>query len=161
MLDPSRLAQGMNDAASNGHFPIQNAQIMGTPRNFSLNGTGMSNGFMPQAAPGMFNPMLGQYPMTVANTWSMQGDGGVGPMRNNMRINVRGPAPYDRGGPRRNNGRLSPPGRGGSGRGRPNFTEGGIGTFGGAQAVEGRTMKSYNDLDAADTGQQGGGILDY
>ncbi|KAF2226602.1 hypothetical protein BDZ85DRAFT_230087 [Elsinoe ampelina] len=164
VLDPSRLAQGRNDAASNGHFPIQNAQIMGTPRNFSLNsGAQMGNGFLPQAPPGVFNPMMGQYPMTVANTWSMQGpDGGIGPMRNGMRMNARGPAPYDRGGPRRNNGRLSPPGRGGMpGRGRPNFTEGGIGTFGGAQAVEGRTMKSYNDLDAANTGQQGGGELDY
>ncbi|KAF4552337.1 Hypothetical protein D9617_10g073180 [Elsinoe fawcettii] len=161
VLDPSRLAQGRNDAASNGHFPIQNAQIMGTPRNFSLNGGPVGNGFINQN-PGMFNPMMGQYPMTVANTWSMSGgDGGVGPMRSNMRMNARGPAPYDRGGPRRNNGRLSPPGRGGMGRGRPSFTEGGIGTFGSAQAVEGRTMKSYNDLDAANTGQQGGGELDY
>ena len=83
-------------------------------------------------------------------------------MRNRMRMgNGRGPGPYDRPGGRRNTGgRLSPP-RGNMSRGRPSYTEGGIGTFGGAQAIEGRTMKSYNDLDAAGTSQQGGGELDY
>lgn len=91
-------------------------------------------------------------------------------MRNGMRMGgVRGgPMPYDKGGRRpmngnsnnNNAGRLSPP-RGLPPRGgRPSFTEGGIGTFGGAQAVEGRTMKSYNDLDAAG-GNQNGSALDY
>lgn len=118
---------------------------------------------LPVGAPGMFNPMMtGQYPMAVPPGWPMPGiDGGVGPIRNGMRgPNMRGSAPYDRGGRRGNNGRSSPPrvGPGGvPGRGRPNFTEGGIGTFSGSQAVDGRTVKSYTDLDAAGGGGAGNG----
>ncbi|KAF2151351.1 hypothetical protein K461DRAFT_295412 [Myriangium duriaei CBS 260.36] len=162
VLDPSRLAQGRNDANSNGHFPINTTMMSGTPRNFTLNGNMMGGGMLPSAPPGMFNPMMGQYPMALPPGWPLPGaDGGVGPMRNGMRPpNVRGPLPYDRGVRRNNGGRLSPPRGGGPGRGRPNFVEGGVGTFGGSQAVEGRTVKSYNDLDAAG-GEQGGGALDY
>ena len=77
-------------------------------------------------------------------------------MRNGPRAN--GPRNFDRGVRRSVSGRLSPPVRGGAGRGRPGFTvEGGVGSFGPSQAVEGRTMKSYNDLDAAVGGGSGGG----
>lgn len=162
VLDPSRLAQGRNDANSNGHFPINNSMMGGTPRNFTLNGPVMGGGVLPGATPGIFNPMIGQFPLPVPGAWPMPGaDGGIGPMRNGMRpLNVRGPVPYDRGMRRNNSGRLSPPRGSGMGRTRPGFVEGGVGTFGGSQAVEGRTVKSYNDLDAAGGGQ-GGGALDY
>lgn len=139
--------------------------MSGTPRNFSLNGMAPFNGnFMPGAMSGppqggMFNPFMGQYPVTIPPAWGMPGaDHSTGPMRSGMRMsNARAPGPYDRG-PRRMSGRLSPP-RGGAGRGRGSFMEGGVGTFGSGSAVEGRTMKSYNDLDAAggDKGQE----LDY
>ena len=152
VLDPSRLAQGRNDANSNGHFPV-NTSMNSTPRNFTLNGSMMGNGIVP----GIFNPML-QYPPGVGPPWPMPGmNGGVGPMRTGMRGPGARPGPYDRRGPPRGGGR-SPP-RGLPPGGRNSFVEGGVGTFS-SQAVEGRTMKSYNDLDAAG-GSSGGAALDY
>ena len=124
----------------------------GTPRNFSLNAMPAGNNFMPGPPP-IFNPAMGQYPMQMPPLMGGPNHG-VGPMRNS-----RGPGAFDRNPRRSISGRLSPP-RGGAGRGRPNFMEGGLGTFGTSQAIEGRTMKSYNDLDAAG-GNSGGGALDY
>ena len=131
----------------------------GTPRNFSLNAVGYGNNMVPGAPP-VFNPFMGQYPVAAPPGFMMGGaEHGAGPMRSGMRMNnARAPGPYDRG-PRRMSGRLSPP-RGGAGRGRPTFMEGGVGTFNTSAAVEGRTMKSYNDLDAAGA-NQGSGELDY
>jgi hypothetical protein len=158
VLDPARLAQGRNDASSNGHFPVNNNMPTGTPRNFSLNNMPFFNNGMPMPSAGGppgFNPFVpGQFPLTMPG-WNMQGgDRGAGPMRTGaMRTNnARAPGPYDRGGmrvePRRSiSGRLTPPRRG-------MFMEGGEHTVGPRQAVEGRTMKSYNDLDAA--GSAGG-----
>ena len=113
-------------------------------------GNGMAMATPAAGAPG-FNPFAGQFPVPVPG-WGMQGaERGVGPMRNGMRMNnARVPGPYDRGmrEPRRSiSGRLTPPRR-------SMFMEGGEHTFGPKQAVEGRTMKSYNDLDAA--GSAGG-----
>ncbi|KAG9668553.1 hypothetical protein KCU95_g17936, partial [Aureobasidium melanogenum] len=157
VLDPARLAQGRNDASSNGHFPVNNNMPTGTPRNFSLNNMPFFNNGMPMpgaGGPAGFNPFVpGQFPLTMPG-WNMQGgDRGAGPMRTGgMRTtNARAPGPYDRGmrvEPRRSiSGRLTPPRRG-------MFMEGGEHTVGPRQAVEGRTMKSYNDLDAA--GSAGG-----
>jgi hypothetical protein len=81
-----------------------------------------------------------------------------GPNRRNNRFNNnRAAGPYDR--PPKdarnqrwnNNGRLTPP-RGIAGRmgGNPRFTEGGAATVGPREAVQGRSLKSYEDLDAAD-----------
>ena len=157
VLDPARLAQGRNDASSNGHFPLNQALMSGTPRNFTLGGPPFGSNFA-SGAPPVFNPMMGQYAPQMPPAY-LSG-GGVGPMRNGMRMNNgRNAGPYERG-PRRMSGRLSPPRGGGAGRGRPMFVEGGVGTFGTSQAVEGRTMKSYNDLDAAG-GNTGGDALDY
>ena len=61
VLDPSRLAQGRNDASSNGHFPINNMMPSGTPRGFNLNMAHYGNGQMSMANPMSFNPMLGQF----------------------------------------------------------------------------------------------------
>lgn len=58
-------------------------------------------------------------------------------------------------------GRLTPP-RGGTGRvgGRPSFADaGGAATVGPREAVQGRSLKSYEDLDAVGTG--GSGELNY
>lgn len=105
-----------------------------------------------------FNPMVGQYGVGMAPFGVIPGDR-VGPMRSNMRMNARGNGPYDSRGmgrePRRSiSGRLTPP------RGRGIFMEGGEHTLGPKQAVEGRTMKSYNDLDAAG-GNAAATELDY
>jgi hypothetical protein len=138
----------------------------GTPRNFSLGGLPFfSHGMgMPNAAgPPGFNPFVGgQFPVAMAG-WGMQtGDrGGSGPMRTGglRGNNARAPGPYDRGGMRGEarrsiSGRLTPPRRG-------MFMEGGEHTVGPRQAVEGRTMKSYNDLDAAAGSTGGAEELNY
>lgn len=95
-----------------------------------------------------FNPMMGGQFVGMPPFGMSGGDRGVGPMRSNMRMNPRAAGPYDSRGlgrePRRSiSGRLTPP------RGRNIFMEGGEHTLGPKQAVEGRTMKTYNDLDAA------------
>lgn len=143
--------------------------MTGTPRNFSLNNMAFGNNMMaggmpPGISPAMFNPFMGQHPVAMPPAWAMAGaeHGGAGPMRSGMRTNnARALGPYDRAPRRSVGGRLSPPRNGGGGRGRGGmFMEGGVGTFGTAQSVEGRTMKSYNDLDAT-SGDQGGGELNY
>lgn len=100
--------------------------------------------------------------------------GGIGQGGSQMRVS----GPYDR--PPRDSrnarwngggmgGRLTPPGArpaGGRGRG-PSFADGGVGGMsatGPREAVMGRTVKSYEDLDAvggAAGGGGGGGGLDY
>lgn len=132
----------------------------GTPRGFNLNSMYYHNNQMAMPNPMGFNPMVGQF--GVLPGFGLPGDhrgAGVGPMRNNMRMNSRANGPYDNRGmgrePRRSiSGRLTPP------RGRGIFMEGGEHTLGPKQAVEGRTMKSYNDLDAAG-GNGGSTELDY
>ena len=153
MLDPARLAQGRSDASSNGHFPMNNMGMNGTPRNFSL-GTVPFGNFVP-GVPGLppngYNPFIGQYPVTVSN-WGMPGgDHGGGPMRNGHRMqNARNAGPYDRNGPRRSaSGRMSPT-RGGARAPRP-FMEGGPGPnfISSDASIAGRSIKTYTDLDAA------------
>jgi hypothetical protein len=102
----------------------------------------------------------------------------VGPMRRGGgRFQQRQPGPYDRRGPRyggQNNGRLSPSnrsggggmgmgmgmGRGGFGGGPGRWGDGaGAQTVGPKEAVQGRSLKSYEDLDAVGGG--GGAELNY
>lgn len=157
VLDPARLAQGRNDSGSNGHFPVPNSMASGTPRGFSLNNAAYhGNQQMPMGGAMSFNPVMSNYPMAMA-PFGMPGN--VGPMRNNMRMNARAAGPYDNRGagrePRRSiSGRLTPP------RSRNIFMEGGEHTVGPRQAVEGRTMRSYTDLDATGTAP-GTTELDY
>lgn len=129
----------------------------GTPRGFNLNAMAYHHNQVPMINPMGFNPI----PFGAMPAFGLPGDhrGGVGPMRNNMRVNSRASGPYDNRGmgrePRRSiSGRLTPP------RSRGIFMEGGEHTLGPKQAVEGRTMKSYNDLDAAG-GNGGSTELDY
>jgi hypothetical protein len=101
---------------------------------------------------GLFNPAMGNWDP------NFPADGHqAGPMRRGgHRFNNRS-GPYDRqnrDGRTRNNGRLTPPPR--SGRGVPRFGEGGPGPM---QSTQGRSLKSYDDLDAVGSG--GTGELNY
>lgn len=160
VLDPAHIAPSRSDANSNGHFPLNNHVPTGTPRGFQLNqqfpmgfpmGAGMPNAGATMTP--MFNP--GQ-PMGMPGMWAANpGLSGVGPMRNNGRgIGMNGgyrmPGPYQR------NGRGRLPSMSG---GRPGTMEGGAATMGPSEAVMGRSLRSYEDLDA-DKGE-GTGELNY
>lgn len=177
-MDPSHIAPSRSDSNSNGHFPLNTHGQMGTPRGFSLNNLQHIN-HLPNLPPGaMPNPMqMAALLSTVngGNTLGGAGDdrfGGVGPVRRGgNRYGQSRAGPYDRpkdgrnqrwnnGGP----GRLSPPrnsGPGGlpRGGGVPRYDGQGAGAQGSREAVQGRSLKSYEDLDA--DGGAGTGALDY
>ena len=117
--------------------------------NFNLGNNGMQNG--------MFNPVLGNWDPNFSHDELHQ----AGPMRRGGgRFNTRA-GPYDRQprdgrggrfpGP---SGRLTPPR--GVRAGGQRFGDGGPGP---TQATEGRSLKSYEDLDAVGSG--GNGELNY
>lgn len=135
-------------------------QATGTPRGFNLANMSMamggSNGMQNGMMSGMFNPAMG-------GNWdpSAAHDDRSGPMRRGgHRFNSR-TGPYDRqprdgrARPSVNGGRLTPPPRG-SRQGPQRYGEGGPGPV---QSVQGRSIKSYEDLDAV--GGSGGGELNY
>jgi hypothetical protein len=161
VVDPAHIAPSRSDANSNGHFPMGNhVQATGTPRGFNLANmnmamanNGMQNGVHLGA---LFNPAMG-------GNWDPNAahDDRAGPMRRGgHRFNNR-TGPYDRqprdGRPRPavNGGRLTPPPRG-SRQGPQRYGEGGPGPV---QSVQGRSIKSYEDLDAVGGG--GSGELNY
>lgn len=161
VVDPAHIAPSRSDANSNGHFPMGNhVQATGTPRGFNLANMNLamagSNGMNGMNLQAMFNPAMG-------GSWDPNAvhDDRAGPMRRGgHRFNSRS-GPYDRQ-PRdgRNrvpggNGRLTPPPRGG----RPGPTRFGEGGPGPVQSVQGRQIKSYEDLDAV--GGDGSGELNY
>ena len=177
VLDPAHIAPSRSDANSNGHFPLGTNVPTGTPRGFQLNqhmpmGFPMAAGMPPNAMPTMFaggmpgmpgfNPAMGMGAMP-----GMQG--GVGPMRNHGRnfMNGRMPAPYAR--PDGRGGRMPSMSGGRPGMGLPMMggipgvggpgLEGGMNTMGPQEATQGRSLRSYEDLDAA--GDKGTGELDY
>ncbi|KAL9601376.1 MAG: hypothetical protein Q9219_002552 [cf. Caloplaca sp. 3 TL-2023] len=186
VLDPSHIAPSRSDANSNGHFPMNNHNLnAGTPRGFNLANMPVMNnftpGFPPQAA--LANPFqnFGNHTVTAPNGWMpgmpIPGEDGVmhqaGPMRRGGGHFNQRRGPYDR---RQNQnlnprygsigGRLTPPRNGVAGRGM--MMGGGAGKWGdgaGAQtvgpreAVQGRQLKSYEDLDAVGGG--GAGELNY
>ncbi|RDL38581.1 putative Zinc finger protein [Venustampulla echinocandica] len=170
-LDPAHIAPSRSDANSNGHFPPTNGHMpAGTPRGFNLQNFGMGGlpampGFGP---PGGFPPFLaGQ----AALGWPMGTDPrGAGPIRRGGRQypGSTRTGPYDRrprdqrwGG---ESGRLSPPPgsrRGGSMAGGGRWGDGaaGVAAVGPREAVQGRSLRSYEDLDAVAGG--GSGELNY
>ncbi|EME50192.1 hypothetical protein DOTSEDRAFT_68905 [Dothistroma septosporum NZE10] len=160
VLDPAHIAPSRSDANSNGHFPLNNHQPTGTPRGFQLNQQ-FPMGFMPPGMaaggpPGM-TPMFNHgQPMGMPGMYAPSpAMGGIGPMRQNSRNyamngGYRMPGPYQR------NGRGGRPSVSG---GRPPMTEGGAATMGPNEAVQGRSLRSYEDLDA-DKGE-GTGELNY
>jgi len=162
VLDPAHIAPSRSDANSNGHFPPSNGHMpAGTPRGFNLQNFGMNGMPMPMAG-GNFAPFFPGMPLDPRN-----GNAGGGPMRRGGRQNGNTRSgPYDRqGGQRfgRESGRLSP--QPGSRRGGGNASgRGWDGAAGGAavgprEAVQGRSLKSYEDLDAVAGG--GSGELNY
>lgn len=160
--DPAHIAPSRSDANSNGHFPPANGHVpAGTPRGFNLNSF---NGMPP--LPG-FGNFFGGHAVQVPPGWS-GGDGGAGPMRRGGRYtNQRSAGPYDRAGGRDQrfggNGRMSPPpgGRNLPRTGGGRWGDGGAGgsATGPREAVQGRSLKSYEDLD--DVGGSGAGELNY
>ncbi|KAL1627031.1 hypothetical protein SLS54_002570 [Diplodia seriata] len=158
VLDPAHIAPSRSDANSNGHFPLHNNVPTGTPRGFNL--ASMPFGF-PGMAPNQaaFSALFGQQGM--ANGYGAFGDDdrhAAGPMRRGnagSRYGSRAAGPYDRQQKDTRNmrwnggsGRLTPP-RGGNGRAGAGarYTDGGA--VGPREAVQGRSLKSYEDLDAA------------
>lgn len=143
----------------------------GTPRGFNLQNFGMAG--MPQmpgfGGPGNFPPFLAGHAVQNPPNW-LAGDGRGGPMRRGGRAvsNARS-GPYDRQqrGQRwgSETGRLSPPpgsrrgGAIGSGGGRWGDGAAGGAAVGPREAVQGRSLKSYEDLDAVAGG--GSGELNY
>lgn len=176
MLDPAHIAPSRSDANSNGHFPPANGHMQtGTPRGFNLNHfqiAGMPP--VPGAGAAAFLPFFQGVP-GAAGWPGAPGDdrSSVGPIRRGgggARFNNARSGPYDRR-PRDprfagESGRLSPPSGGGRG-GRMGGGGGGRwgdGAAGGAavgprEAVQGRSLKSYEDLDAV--AGAGGGELNY
>lgn len=155
VLDPAHIAPSRSDANSNGHFPVGNNVPTGTPRGFSL-GQHMPMGFPMQ--PGMGAGMFGASPgmgMPAFGAMVMPGmmQGGAGPMRQHggrgMMNGGRMGGPYAR-----NDGRGRMMGRPGMGG------EGGAGAMGPQEAVAGRSLRSYEDLDGAKT-EDKGVELDY
>ncbi|KAK3341580.1 hypothetical protein B0T25DRAFT_346489 [Lasiosphaeria hispida] len=177
VLDPAHIAPSRTDANSNGHFPPSNGQQpTGTPRGFNLNNYAMNSmlnfGNFPMAA--MFSQgMMGANPLAAPPGWHASGsdDRGAGPIRRGGgpvggggRFQNR-PGPYER----RPNPRWGADGGmngAAGGRGRPGpANRWGDGAAGGAamgprEAVQGRTLKTYDDLDQV-AGGGGGGELNY
>jgi len=144
----------------------------GTPRGFNLGNMpflpGMNNGGPPNAM--QMAAMFAAQGMSAPSWGGIAGDDdrhGAGPRRTGNRYNSNRPAgPYDRqnkdGRNMRwnNSGRLTPPRGGRPPIGNPRFSEGGAATLGPREAVQGRALKSYEDLDAAGA-SNGTGALDY
>lgn len=155
VLDPAHLQPSRNDSTSNGHFATMNPNGMsGTPRGFSL-------ASIPMQGSGFISSFNGMPPGS-----SGMGMDGAGPMRRGGRYPSQRSAPYDRrGGPRRG-GRTGPPQGGFLDAAGPSSTAVP------REATAGRSLKSYEDLDAvggpqgaASSGGAGGGSgdaqLDY
>ncbi|KAJ5900041.1 hypothetical protein N7495_004785 [Penicillium taxi] len=180
VLDPQRIAPSRSDANANGHFPFSANGAHSTPRGFSLQGMPY-----PGVIPGGFQPG-GMAGLVGSGTWNgnmmMPNDGAnlhhPGAMRRGQHRHNNRTGPYDR---RRNNtgGRMSP-GRYGASRlpqagmtlppGHPanmlpaNPFPDAMGTGTGQalpprEAVQGRSLKSYEDLDAVEA--SGSGELNY
>ncbi|QDS72923.1 hypothetical protein FKW77_008020 [Venturia effusa] len=172
VLDPAHIAPSRSDANSNGHFPLNNHAPAGTPRGFNLANVPFN---MPNPGMGPPNAMhmaafMAQQGMTPGWVGGLPGDDdrhGSGPRRTNTRFNARPPGPYDRQNKDQRNarwnggsGRLTPPRGGPRPMINPRFSEGGPGNVGPREAVQGRALKSYEDLDAAGAGN-GSAELDY
>lgn len=156
-MDPAHIAPSRTDANSNGHFPPGNGQsATGTPRGFNLQNFSMNNMMGMPGFPmsgGNFPPMFAGMQGGGWNPMNEERSGG-GPIRRGGMGN-RGQyrtGPYDRRGNRFDGGRN----RVGGSR----WGDGAGGAAGGPrEAVQGRSLKSYEDLDQVSGG--GGGELNY
>ncbi|KAK5694253.1 hypothetical protein LTR97_009875 [Elasticomyces elasticus] len=182
VLDPAHIAPSRSDANSNGHFPLSQHVPTGTPRGFQLqmqqgmgfpggmNG-GMVGGSM---TPGMFAGAPGMMPAGWGPPGAAAAHVGFGPLRtmggrNNFTgMNggfgngvMRG-GPYQRSDARGQRG-LPMMNGGGRGMGMPGMPgmEGGAGAMGPKEAVQGRSLRSYEDLDADSGNGKVTSELDY
>lgn len=170
VLDPAHIAPSRTDANSNGHFPPANGQTQqGTPRGFNLQNFAMNNVVPPfPSFPGLPSvpPLFaGNHGGVQAAGWNAGGEErGSGPIRrggaNSGRYQNRS-GPYDR---RQQQGRWGQDGQGAGRGGRGGAGRWGDGAAGGAavgprEAVQGRSLKSYEDLDHVASG--GGSELNY
>ncbi|KYG44416.1 hypothetical protein M433DRAFT_155629 [Acidomyces richmondensis BFW] len=172
VLDPAHIAPSRSDANSNGHFPLSQNIPTGTPRNFQLSqqfglGFPMATGLatngagLPVLPPGGF--AASGVPLTWQQAAAAYAGAGVGPIRtaagggrNNTFVTG---IPGQRiagafGGPYMRNDARGLRGLRGIG------IEGGAGAIGPREAVAGRQLRSYEDLDA-DKGDGGTGELNY
>ncbi|KAK4202254.1 hypothetical protein QBC40DRAFT_169793 [Triangularia verruculosa] len=170
VIDPAHIAPSRTDANSNGHFPPSGGQQpTGTPRGFNLQNYAMNNmlNFPNFPTIPLLNMMGGAGGMNAAGWQHGGGDErGGGPVRrggtqggNRMQNRSH---PYDRRGNRPYGGSEGPGGpQGGRGRGAlgNRWGDGGVAAAGPREAVVGRTLKSYEDLDQVSGG--GGGELNY
>ncbi|KAI1766184.1 hypothetical protein GGR53DRAFT_519129 [Hypoxylon sp. FL1150] len=169
VLDPAHIAPSRTDANSNGHFPPANGQTQqGTPRGFNLQNFTMNNMVPPFPSIPGFPAMplfTGNHGSVQAPGWTPGGDERAGgPIRrgggNAGRYQNRA-GPYDR---RQQQGRWGQDGQGAGRGGRGGAGRWGDGAAGGAavgprEAVQGRSLKSYEDLDHVAGG--GGSELNY
>ncbi|PHH64192.1 hypothetical protein CDD81_4939 [Ophiocordyceps australis] len=160
VMDPAHIAPSRTDASSNGHFPPSSGQpISGTPRGFNLAQLNNMNGMI--GIPGFPIPPGGfpMFPNMQAPNWTPpMGDdrsggvirrGGMGGNRGQFRS-----GPYER----RGGHRWDAGGRQRIGGSR--WGDGAGGAAGGPrEAVQGRSLKSYEDLDQVSGG--GDGELNY
>lgn len=163
VLDPAHIAPSRSDANSNGHFPIGNGgQPTGTPRGFSLGGGQYPMGF---PTPGMAGQMAA-LPGMFAAPGMAAGWGPPGSATNPMPAMMAGIGPvrgrYQNGAYRMANPYARPDGRGR----QPSFSgprgtsfDGGL--VGPPQATAGRSLRSYEDLDAAGGEKEAPAELDY
>ncbi|KIW21297.1 hypothetical protein PV08_01877 [Exophiala spinifera] len=176
VLDPSHIAPSRSDANSNGHFPLPNNHHLnsGTPRGFSLQNMGMNMMAFGQNAminmPGMQAPFASGFGADGMNGGNHTG----GPIRRGGGRYGNRSGPYDRNarnGQRGYNnmggllrGQLPPSlnpafiaqGGGGGGGKWGDGAGGGMNAMGPREAVQGRSIKSYEDLDAAPNGSGSG-----
>ncbi|KAL2444760.1 hypothetical protein ABEF95_017229 [Exophiala dermatitidis] len=179
VLDPSHIAPSRSDANSNGHFPLPSNHHLnnGTPRGFSLQNMGMNMmNFGQNAMLGMANAQTPFVPGVNFNTDGMNGGGGHsgGPIRRGGGRYGNRSGPYDRNQrntqrgynnvgsmmrgnllPGLNPGFIAQGGGGGGGK-WGDGAGGGMNAVGPREAVQGRSIKSYDDLDAQPNGAGGG-----
>ncbi|KAL9090786.1 MAG: hypothetical protein Q9159_001842 [Coniocarpon cinnabarinum] len=141
VLDPAHLQPARSDATSNGHFSTNSHGPGGTPRGFSLQNMGM-----PMQA-GFMNSMSAFGGMPLMGMSGTGLDGGAGPSRRMGGRYAQRSGPYDR------SGRLGGGGRrpGGGNRGGPppqGFPDAAPPGTTPHEATVGRSLKSYEDLDA-------------
>jgi uncharacterized C2H2 Zn-finger protein len=188
VLDPSHIAPSRSDANSNGHFPLPNNHHLntGTPRGFSLSNMNMMN-FNQNAMMNMQNmaAAAGFIPGVNFNNADGMNGHSAGPVRRGRGGYGNRSGPYDRnqrnmqrgynnmGGMIQNMGMMpnsylaqggKPGGKWGDGTSNP------LAAMGPQQATQGRSIKSYEDLDAQPDGGRpvvsggaagGGAELDY
>lgn len=177
VVDPAHIAPSRTDANSNGHFPPGNGQApTGTPRGFNLQNFAM-NSMIPLGFPNManFSQMFAAGGMPSPGNWNPAvggDDRGGGPIRRGGGFGNSGgrggynnrAGPYDR--PRNPRwgqdgvGMSGSPMGGGRQRGGRWGDGAGASAVGPREAIQGRTIKSYEDLDQV-SGSGGGAPLDY